>query len=208
MPDGARQTPGLCGERETGRASAAAGSLVPESVSDYTSGMSENSSNHDDIAYQILRSIRKILRKTSEHSRQLLQAAGLTVPQMLCLRAIANSPEIDATLVSISRIVGLSNPTVSRILDRLEHAGYISRERGSSDRRKMYLQVTPAGRQRLDSLPPPLQDEFLARVQKLSQAKRRTLLQSLEEIVDLMEAGDLEAAPILVPGIDVKETHR
>jgi DNA-binding MarR family transcriptional regulator len=171
--------------------------------------MPENNANQDDdIGYQILRSIRKILRRTSEHSRQLLQAAGLTVPQLLCLKAIGNSKEEEATLVFISRAVGLSNPTVSRILDRLENAGYIRRERGSSDRRKMYLQVTPAGRKRLDSLPPPLQDEFLARVRKLSKAKRMALLHSLEEIVDLMEAGDLEAAPILVPGIDVKETHR
>ncbi|HVX64773.1 MAG TPA: MarR family transcriptional regulator [Pirellulales bacterium] len=183
--------------------------LVLRPASDYTSNMPEKNANQDDdIGYQILRSIRKILRRTSEHSRQLLQAAGLTVPQLLCLRAIGNSKEEEATLVFISRAVGLSNPTVSRILDRLENAGYIRRERGSSDRRKMYLQVTPTGRQRLDSLPPPLQDEFLARVRKLSKAKRMALLHSLEEIVDLMEAGDLEAAPILVPGIDVKETHR
>lgn len=154
----------------------------------------------DDIAYQILRSIRRILRKTSEHSRQLLQEAGLTVPQLLCLRAIAGAEGAEITVASVSQLVGLSAPTTSRILDRLELAGFIVRERRSVDRRKVCLRLTRAGSKQLAKLPTPLHEEFLLRLKKLRKAERLNLLQALEQIVVMMEASDLDAAPILTPG--------
>lgn len=154
----------------------------------------------DELAYDILRSIRRILRKTSVHSRQLLQEAGLTVPQLLCLRAIAGANGAEITVASVSSGVGLSAPTVSRILDRLEESGYIERARTQQDRRKVVLSLTRAGRKRLKSLPTPLHDAFLQRLKKLRKAERVKLLAALEQIVAMMEASDLDAAPILAPG--------
>lgn len=159
----------------------------------------------DEAAFEILRSIRRILRKVSEHSRRLSRQSGLTVPQLLCLRAIG---EIDgnqeATVASISQAVQLSPPTVSRILDRLEDAGYIVRERRSGDRRKVCLSLTPAGEELIQRQPAPLHEEFLARLASLQHDERALLRRSLEQIVELMEAADIDAAPILAPG-DVKQ---
>jgi len=154
----------------------------------------------DDLAYDILRSIRRILRKTSVHSRLLLQEAGLTVPQLLCLRTIGGANGAEITVASVSKGVGLSAPTVSRILDRLEQSGYIERARKVEDRRKVCLSLTRAGRKRLASLPTPLHDDFLQRLKNLRKAERVKLLEALEQIVAMMEASDLDAAPILTPG--------
>jgi DNA-binding MarR family transcriptional regulator len=158
-----------------------------------------------DVAYQILRSIRRILRKVSEHSRQLSREAGLTVPQLLCLRAIAEEPKgIDVNVALVSRKVRLSAPTVSHILDRLEAAGLARRVRNPRDRRQVCLFLTPAGRTKLERMPTPLHEEFLDRLRALEPTERRLLLGSLEKIVAMMEADELEAAPMLTPGSDLK----
>lgn len=155
------------------------------------------------IADDVLRAIRRILRKTSEHSRQLWRVAGLTVPQMLCLRAIAEAEEnADVTVGMVSHTVQLAPATVSRILDRLEDAGLVVRERRREDRRKVFLSLTDLGREQIDKLPAPLQDQFVDRVLALSLDEQQQLLGSLEKVVEMMEATDLDAAPVLEPGAE------
>lgn len=159
----------------------------------------------DIVADRILKAIRRILRRTAEHSRYLHKEAGLTVPQLLCLRVIGQADgheEITAT--KLTGVIQLTAPTVSRILDRLEALGLITRERASSDRRKVRLRVTRAGRARLRKLPLPLQEQFLERLDSLPKRQRQELLNSLETIVEMMGAGDLAVAPVLTAGVDDK----
>lgn len=152
-----------------------------------------------------MRAIRRIVRRVSEHSRFLSREVGLTVPQLLVLRAIGTLEEDEVTLAVVSREVQLSPATVSRIIDRLERAGLVLRERRSADRRKVCLSLTPAGMDRFETLPTPLQETFVARLAQLTPRQRSALLRSLERVIDLMEAEDLDAAPILAPEIDPKD---
>lgn len=160
-----------------------------------------------DIGYEILRSLRRVLRKVSEHSRNLAHTTGLTVPQLLCLRAV-NRLGVDGDEVNVAMIakrVRLTNATVSRILDRLERAGFLARERVAQDRRKVLVRLTTLGRERLKNLPQPLHDQFLRRVEALDETERADLLTSLDRIVEMMEAEDIDAAPMLTPELDVKD---
>lgn len=161
--------------------------------------------DESDIAENVLRAIRRIVRRVSDHSRQLSREVGLTVPQLLVLRAIGTLEDDEVTLAIVSREVQLSPATVSRILDRLERAGLILRERRASDRRKVCLSLTPAGLDRFQTLPTPLQETFVARLNQLSPRQRSSLLRSLERVIDLMEAEGLDAAPILAPEIEPKD---
>ena len=157
------------------------------------------------IADDILRAIRRILRKTAEHSRQLAREGDLSVPQLLCLRKVAESTKSDPiTAAQIASAVQLSNATVCRILDRLEAEDLIIRERSTTDRRKVYLRLTAKGRRRVKRLPTPLHEEFLSRLSQLPVKEQRGLLASLEQIVEMMGAEMLDAAPMLTPGTDVK----
>jgi DNA-binding MarR family transcriptional regulator len=157
-----------------------------------------------DLTERVLRALRRILRKTSEHSRQVFRETGLTVPQALCLRAIGDrSPENEATVVQVSRTVQLAPATVSRILDRIEAAGLIQRQRSSQDRRKVCLVLTELGQERLLNLPAPLQERFVGRLLALEPSRQQQLLDALEQVVELMEASGLAAAPVLEPEFDV-----
>lgn len=154
-------------------------------------------------AEDILREIRRIVQSITIHSKQLYRNSGLTIPQLLCLRAIGQSEKDEFTAAEVSRQVQLSPATVTGIIDRLERAGLVVRERRSRDRRKICLDLTPAGVERMESLAPPLQDRFLKRVMGLSEPERQSILYTLQKLVDMIEGSEIEASPILVTG-DIK----
>ena len=123
---------------------------------------------------------------------------------MLCLKSISEfPPETDVTVAMVAKSVQLSAPTVSRILDRLEKSGYITRERSSSDRRKVFVQLTDEGLTRIDNLPQPLHEQFLVRLESLDPVERLGLLKALERIVELMDAKGMDASPMLTPELEV-----
>lgn len=148
-------------------------------------------------SYEILRSIRRIIRRVSDYSRAMSRDVGLTVPQLLCLKAIGDGGVDEVTPVFVSQKVHLSPATVSGILDRLERDGFVVRERRSKDRRKVCLGLTPHGADLYQNLPTPLQEAFLRRLGKLANDEQGELLSALQKVVDLMEAGGIEAFPIL-----------
>ena len=163
-------------------------------------------SSTTNIADEVLMSIRQIVRRISEHSKFLSREVGLTVPQLMCLKAVGEfAPhEDEITVAMVSKHVQLSAATVSRIIDRLTRAGLIDRERRSKDRRRVCLSLTESGLERFHNLPTPLQEQFVKRLHKISESERQILLHALRRIVELMDAEDLDAAPILAPGNAIK----
>lgn len=158
------------------------------------------------LADEVLKSIRRILRRISEHSKQLSRDVGLTVPQLMCMRAVAAAEggDDDVTIARVSADVQLSAGTVSRIIDRLQRAGMVRRERGKTDRRRVSLSLTDLGRERFQTLPVPLQEQFIARFGALDQAERQAILQALRRTAQLMDAEGIDAAPMLTPESSIK----
>ena len=162
------------------------------------------------LAHEILRSLRRIVRRISEHSKLLSREAGLTVPQLVCLKAIGELEETYAeekeeiTVARVSSEVHLSPATVSRIVDRLVRADLVARVRAASDRRRVCLSLTPAGLDRFQTLPIPLQERFVRRLAQLPESERRVLMEALAKITEMMDATDLDAAPLLTAGDDIK----
>lgn len=161
---------------------------------------------NNDIAHEVLRRIRQIVRRISEHSKFLSREVGLTVPQLMCLKAVGElSPELpELTVARVGEQVQLSAATVSRIIDRLVRAGLVVRERRAKDRRKVCLSLSPLGVERYHDLPIPLQERFVTRLMALEEGDRLDLLNALQRITELMDATDLDAAPLLTPGADVR----
>ncbi|MBU0550347.1 MarR family transcriptional regulator [Myxococcota bacterium] len=161
----------------------------------------------ENIADEVLMTIRQIVRRISEHSKSLSRVAGLTVPQLLCLKAIGELErhEAEITVARVSKAVQLSAATTSRILDRLVRAGLVERQRGEVDRRRVSLSLTATGRVRFGALPTPLQEAFIERLNGLEAVEREGLLVALRRIAELMEAERLDAAPILALEMDLPD---
>lgn len=98
-----------------------------------------------------------LLRTASVVGRALsrvLEPSGLSLTQYNALRIIrgAGGGGI-ATLTIRERMIEEGTP-ITRILDKLEQAGYIRRERALPDRRQVLCYVSPAGRKLLDRIDP------------------------------------------------------
>lgn len=151
----------------------------------------------DPDALEVLTSIRRIVRAVSLHSHRLGRTSGLTVPQLLTLRAVHASGPQGTTATEILDDVGVSPGTLSGIVQRLVQAGLLLRERSDQDRRRVVLTVSATGRGVLDAAPRPLQARFVEQLEALPPSERQNIIAALQRIVTMMEAEDLDASPIL-----------
>lgn len=152
---------------------------------------------------EILRSLRRITRAIDIHSRRLAQAHRLTGPQLVCLRQIHKDGE--TTPSALARQISLSQATVTGILDRLAARGLVTRVRSESDRRRVMLTLTAAGRAVADTAPSPLQQRFADRLTALPEEGQARIAEVLQQIVTMMEADAIKASPMLVPGASLDE---
>lgn len=136
---------------------------------------------------QLLAAMRQLMQAGELHSRQLIRACGLTVPQTLVLRAIDGLER--PTAGRISQLVSLSPPTVTAILNRLEERALIARDRGATDRRQILLSLTPRGREVLAAAPSLLPEVFMGRFAALPQWEQTLLLSSLQRLAEMMGEG-------------------
>ncbi len=147
---------------------------------------------------QLLISLRRVIRAISIHSRQLNKESGLTGPQLMVMRKIG---ELDAPLAKqVAKEITLSPATVTSILDRLEKRNLIIRTRSATDKRKVHLSLSEAGQTLLSDSPQPLQEHFIKRYKNLEEWEQSQLLSSVERIASMMDADELDAAPVLLVG--------
>lgn len=151
------------------------------------------------LPHQVLVALRRIMRATDIHSRQLLRQFGVTGPQLLVLREIGTRGERSGS--DLARGISVSLPTVTDITARLEDRGLVTRRRSASDRRQVVVSLTDAGRKVLDAAPPPLQESFTRQLGALEEWEQSQILTVLQRIVAMMEAEDLAAGPIVAPGV-------
>lgn len=151
----------------------------------------------------MLISLRKITQAISLHSRDLNRRYGLTGPQLVILNEIANHQAV--TVTQLAHLISLSQATVTDILNRLEKKELVERTRDAVDRRRVMIQITPRCREILDQAPPALQETFVERYTRLPEWEQLMILSAFKRTVDLMLAGQIDAAPIL--SMDILSTE-
>ena len=147
---------------------------------------------------RILRALRRIIQAVDIHSRKLASRYKITSPQLVTLLCVAEQGPI--TTSEIGRQVHLSNSTIVGILDRLEAKKLVRRERSAMDRRLVLVSATEVGADLVASAPSPLQDVFAEALHGLPELEQTAIALSLERIVELMSAKDIDAAPLLSLG--------
>jgi len=148
-----------------------------------------------EIHDKVLVALRQIIRAIDLHSKKLERESGLTGPQLLVMQTISHVESVTAG--QIARDVNLSQATVTSILDRLEKKAYLRRERSNEDKRKVFIGLTAAGRQVLVQAPTLMQESFILRFNSLQEWEQNLTLSSLQRVAEMMQAGDLDAAPLL-----------
>lgn len=152
-----------------------------------------------DITYAALRSLRRILRAADRSGRRVASVTGLTPSQLLVLQEIDRRQEATPSLIASQLRFGQA--TVTNIVDRLEQFGLVTRQRNERDKRQILLRVTDAGHDVLLSAPDLLQQQFRERFTALPDWEQAMILAALERLGALLNATDIDAAPLIDAGI-------
>jgi DNA-binding MarR family transcriptional regulator len=101
----------------------------------------------------ILAEFRHQLRLFLHFSETAAQKRGLQPQQHQLLLQIAGAPDkVAATIGYAAERLGLRHNTIVELSNRCEAAGLIARKQARSDRRCVLLELTPAGRKKLEAL--------------------------------------------------------
>ena len=112
---------------------------------------------------------------------EALRPFGLTGTQFNVLRILRGAGEAGLCGREIGERMITRVPDVPRLLERLEKAGFISRERDPSDRRHVTARITKQGIDLLEatsSLSTPIEQRF----KQLSEDQLRTLIDALDSV--------------------------
>ncbi len=139
--------------------------------------------------------LRKIQRMTEMSSKRLARTAGLTPSQLSVLRILAEYDEVSAGW--LAEATQLKHATITSLIDKLEERKMIARRKCDEDRRRVWHTLLPAGKAALTESPDPLHETFSQRFDELVDWEQSMLVAALERITSLLDAANIDAAPIL-----------
>lgn len=139
--------------------------------------------------------LRRILRATELYGRELAKAAGLTAVQIRVLQIVAETGI--STPKAISARMGVSQATMTTLIDRMVAKGLVERQRSEVDRRQMNIMITSEGREAIARAPDPLHDRYVEAFDALPDWEQAMIVAALERVAGLLNAGNLDASPVL-----------
>ena len=113
---------------------------------------------------------------------QALKARGLTPSQYNVLRILRGAGPEGLCRNEVGARLVTQVPDVTRLLDRMEDTGLISRQRGSEDRRYVTTRVTRKGLDLVDQLDQPMRDLLQQQLGHVSKKTLRALIDALAEL--------------------------
>lgn len=105
------------------------------------------------------------------------EVARVSPTQLRVLTLLRDNPSINVNGLADSLAVGASS--ASRLCDRLEALGFLSRSPDPRDRREVQLALTPAARDLLSTLTAYRRRALAAVLERMPEAARAELVQSL-----------------------------
>lgn len=113
---------------------------------------------------------------------EICERFGITSAQYNVLRILRGvHPDGHPRCEIIRRMIQVA-PDVTRLIDRLEKAGYAQRSRSAEDRRLSLTIITPAGLKLLERMQPDVDGLDTAIRDRLSESEARTLSKLCEKI--------------------------
>jgi len=145
-----------------------------------------------DIAIsEIMQSLRRIFKAIHNYSSEVSDKFGITGPQLWALDTI--SKEEGLPLGELGKKMYLRPNTITGLVDRLEKRGYVARDRDQKDRRVIKLLLTLKGKRLIKRAPNPIQGKMIYGLRSLNKAELRLIYDSIQKLVEIMEAKNLKA---------------
>lgn len=146
---------------------------------------------------EIIVKLRRIIRSINLESKRIEKEHGISIPQLLTLQYLSLQQDYRAPASLIKNHLNLNASTISGIIRRLEQKGLVAKLPKPDDRRASYITLTAQGMDLLKDSPTTLQDKLGRRLQRLPEEQVKGLDDSIDLLIDLLDARDIDAAPII-----------
>jgi DNA-binding MarR family transcriptional regulator len=143
----------------------------------------------------ILIKIRKIVRSINLESKKIQKDYGVSIPQVLCLNFLKNSPGFQSSQKEICQFLNLNASTVTGMINRLESKGYIARLPKKDDRRKTAIILTSKSSSLLQEIPPLMHERLSENLKTLSPVDAETINDALDLLISYLDIANTEAGP-------------
>jgi DNA-binding MarR family transcriptional regulator len=133
------------------------------------------SSLHQEAHLNVLRTSSRL----SDSVEDLLKPHGISGTQYNVLRILRGAEPDGLCRNELRDRMVTRMPDMTRLLDRMEEAGLVSRTRDDDDRRLVYARITKAGRALVDELDAPMEQLHKDLLGHLSASQLRSLVDLL-----------------------------
>ena len=113
---------------------------------------------------------------------EVLRAENLSMSQYNVLRILRGAGQEGLPCGEISERMVRRDPDLTRLLDRMEARGVVTRARGTADRRVVNAYITEEGLELLQSLDSQVETILKQTLSHMPVQRLRTLLELLEEV--------------------------
>ena len=135
--------------------------------------------------------LRRIVRALEVYSHEVRRTYGLTAPQLWALKTLAEKGPL--TTGQLAEALLIHPSSASLLVDRLERRGLVRRTRLRTDRRFVRIELTDRAVNVSAVAPEPAQGRLLHGLGGMSRKRIGAIRRAVDDLVDAMEATDVEA---------------
>jgi DNA-binding MarR family transcriptional regulator len=146
--------------------------------------------------HQAFLAVQALASAQAQQTTDLLKTAGLSAAQYNVLRMLRGAGE-GRTCGEISAQLISRDPDVTRLLDRLEHAGLVNRSRERADRRVITTRIGGAGLTLLAALDAPMTELHARQFGHLGPERLVLLLSLLNEVQNPADRHPTDRPPVV-----------
>ena len=137
-------------------------------------------------AHELAEELRPLVLRLARNLRRETEALGVTSHQATLLWLVRSRPGL--SLRELASEEGISAPSLSGHVDRLEAAGLLRRVRSSDDRRRVGLELTAEGRALLKRIRARRTTWLADGLARLTDEEREQLERALPALAAILEA--------------------
>jgi DNA-binding MarR family transcriptional regulator len=145
--------------------------------------MSSNQPQRAELLAAVLREVRRMTAQSVLISQAVSERFGLSSSDLECLDLALLSG--GATAGEFANVTGLTTGAITGVIDRLERAGYVRREKDPADRRKVIVRARATMTRQIAPVYDSLQREMTALWSRYSDEQLALILDFLARSCDL-----------------------
>lgn len=138
----------------------------------------------DNLESEIFSCLRRVINAVEIYSSKLKDKTGLNASQLSCLLVLEKGGPM--SLGQLSRKVFLSPSMITSIIDQLERKELVLRNRKSTDRRVILIQLTEGGKDVVKKTPPSFQEQLINCLSHLKEEEKKNLFESVNKLFSII----------------------